>query len=253
MLIFMKIDTILSEIGLNGNKGAVYIAALEIGTGTVQDIAKVANLPRTTVHGILLHLHTLGLLSVINRGRTKIFTAESPEKLKTLLKEKERQIDSVMPELLLLRHISDARPRVRFYEGLAGVKTVFEDTLTVKNKFLMGVLSMEDLFKFPGKDFMDDYTKRRVEAGIKLHVVRSEVKEVEEAWPSSKKENRELHYAPSSMVFPMTMYLYDQKVGIIGTQKEMFGMIIESADFFQTQKNLFDVIWQVSKVGKRID
>lgn len=51
----------------------------------------------------------------------------------------------------------------------------------------------------------------------------------------------------------MTVYLYDNKVGIIGTEKENFGMIIESLDFYQTQKNLFDVLWQVTRVGKRRD
>ncbi|MBI3115331.1 MAG: transcriptional regulator TrmB, partial [Candidatus Kerfeldbacteria bacterium] len=40
---------------------------------------------------------------------------------------------------------------------------------------------------------------------------------------------------------------------IIGTEKETFGMIIESEDFYQTQKNLFEVLWDVSRIGKRVD
>lgn len=249
----MSIIKVLNEVGLSGKKGDVYLANLELGTGTVVEIAKKAGMQRTTVHEILQHLAQMGLVSTAIQGRAKVFTAESPDKIKKILNEKERKLDVILPELLLLRHASSSRPRVRFYEGQAGAKTVFEDTLTVKDKFLMGILSMEDLFKFPGKDYMNDYTHRRVRAGIKLNVIRSDMKEVEETWPSSKKENRELHYAPSGLVFPMTMYLYEQKVGIIGTQKETFGMIIESADFFLTQRNLFEVIWQVSRVGKRMD
>jgi hypothetical protein len=53
------------------------------------------------------------------------------------------------------------------------------------------------------------------------------------------------------LLFPMTVYLYDKKVVTIGTEKEPFGMIIESADFFQTMKNLFDVLWQVSRAGRK--
>jgi len=30
-------------------------------------------------------------------------------------------------------------------------------------------------------------------------------------------------------------------------------MIIESSEFYQTQKNLFEVMWQVTRVGKRVD
>ncbi|HLD20422.1 MAG TPA: hypothetical protein VJB93_04235, partial [Patescibacteria group bacterium] len=61
------------------------------------------------------------------------------------------------------------------------------------------------------------------------------------------------HYAPQDMIFPMTIYIYDKKVGIIATQKENFGMIIESEDFYTTLKNLFEIMWQVTRVGGKID
>lgn len=249
----MRIDKLLEEFGLAKTKGTVYLAALETGSGSVQDIAKRAGLPRTTTHEILQALTSVGLVHFVTRGRTRIYSAESPEKLKVLLKEKERKLEAALPELLSHFYTKSTRPRVRFYEGVEGVKTVFEDTLTVKNKILLGILSMEDLYKIPGKEFMDDYVNRRVGAGIKLKVIRSETKEVEQIWASSTKEARELHYAPHDMIFPMTVYLYDNKVCLIATQKENFGVIIESVDFYQTCKNLFDVLWQVTRVGKRVD
>lgn len=249
----MRLEKLLDEFGLSGTKGTVYLAALRVGTGTVYEIAKSAELPRTTVHEILQQLMGLGLINFTSKGRTKIYTVESPEKLATILKEKERKLASAMPELLSQFHSTGTRPRVRYYEGAEGVKRVFEDTLTVSDKKLLGILSMEDLYQIPGKEFMDTYVKQRVSKGISLRVIRSEGKEVEGTWPSSAEENRELHYAPHGFIFPMTMYLYDKKVAIIGTRKESFGMILESEDFYQTQKNFFEIVWQVSKVGKRVD
>lgn len=249
----MSIESALSDVGLTKNKGVVYLAALEAGSASAQTIASIAELPRTTTHEILQHLVMLGLVSFVVKGRTRVYTAESPAKLKTLLKDKERKLESVLPELASLLNVAGAKPRARFYEGVAGVKTVFEDTLAVKNKTLRGILSMEDLYKIPGKEYMDDYVDRRVGGGIKLRVIRSEAKEVEETWPTSAGENRDMHYAPKDMVFPMTIYIYDGKVGIIGTQKENFGMIIESEDFSDTLKNLFEVLWQVTRAGKRKD
>lgn len=249
----MQIQEVLEEFGLSKNKGVVYLAALNTGTGSVQEIAKRAHLPRTTVHEILQYLLSLGLVGFINRGRTRMYSVEPPAKLKLLLKEKERLLESVLPELTSIFNTKGVRPRVRFYEGIEGVKTVIEDTLTARNKVLLGILSMEDLYKIPGKEFMDDYVKQRIELGIKLKVIRSEVKEVGETWPSSEKELRELHYAPAEMIFPMTVYLYDKKVSLTGTQKENFGMIIESEDFYLTFKNMFEVMWQVTRVGKKKD
>jgi len=249
----MTLQSTLAELGLGKNKGIVYLAILEIGTGSTYEIAKKSNLPRTTVHEILQHLVVLGLISFINKGRTRIYSAEKPNKLKTILQDKERKLEHILPELASRLNTTGIKPRVRFYEGIEGIKTVFEDTLTVKNKTLRGILSMQDLYEIPGEKYMCNYTKRRIEAGIKLKVIRSEVKEIKEVWPSSRRENRELHYATKDIVFPMTMYLYDNKVAIIGTQRENFGMITESSDFYKTQKTFFEVLWQVSKVVKTID
>lgn len=244
----MQIESILKELGLNKNKGIVYMAALVVGYGTAQDIAKKARLPRTTVHEILQQLVSMGLVGFINKGeRKRFYNVEPPAKLRTLLKEKERLLETALPALFSLMNKKGMRPQFLFFEGSEGIKTVFEDTLTVHNKLLLGILSMEDLYHVPGKDYMDEYVKRRVETGIHLRVIRSERKEVEETWPTSVKEHRELHYAPTETIFPMTVYIYDNKVGIIGTEKETFGMIIESNEFSQTLRNLFETMWLATK------
>jgi sugar-specific transcriptional regulator TrmB len=249
----MKIEQVLSSLGLTKNKGLVYLTLLQLGSGGAQEIANKANLPRTTVHEILQQLLVLGVVSYISHGRSRVYAAEPPDKLKYLLKDKERQLESVLPEMFSMFNTGGIKPKVRYYEGVVGIKTVFEDTLTVVNKTLCGILSMADLFKIPGKDFMTDYTNRRIKAGIKLKVIRSEINEVEETWPYSVRELRELHYANKEMIFPMTMYFYDNKVAIIGTEKENFGMIIESADFYKNQTNFFEVLWEVTRVAKRVD
>lgn len=247
----MNIAKVLEEFGLSKTKGAVYLAVLSVGTGRAQEIAVQAGLPRTTTHEILNQLLTMGLVSLTTRGRTRIYTAENPQKLKNILKEKERKLDSILPELSSLLNTTGVRPHIRFYAGISGIKTVFADTLTSRSKLLRGILSMEDLYRVPGAEYMDWYIQERINAGITLQVIRSEQKEVGEVWLSSGTEKRELRYAPANQIFPMTVYLYDNKVGLIGTQKENFGMIIESADLYQTFNNLFTVMWEVSRVAKK--
>lgn len=245
-----KIQAILKECGLSASKSQVYLAALQVGTGTAQDIAAKAGIPRTTAHEILQQLKNEGLVNFTTKGRTLFFTAEKPTKIQSMLRDRERKIANVMPELLSLYKTAGSRPSVRVYEGREGVKTVLEDTLTSTTKKLYGILSMTDLYDVPGKEYMKEYVERRVAQGITLQVIRSEEKEAESTWPTSEGELRELRYAPRSFIFPMTVYLYDNKVAIISTQKEMFGMIIESHDFYATIKNLFDIMWQVSRVPK---
>lgn len=249
----MDVKKILSELGLTKTKADVYLAALQVGVGSAEDISIRAGIPRTTCFEIMQYLSSLGLASYTNKGRKRIYTVEKPNKLQKLLNEKEKRLNAVLPELLSLYNTAGVRPKVRIYEGVEGIKTIFEDTLTTQDKKLFGILSMEDLYEIPGKKFMDDYVERRIVTGISLYVLRSQQKEVGETWPSSEKEKRELRYATQNLIFPMTVYMYDNKVSVIGTKKERFGMIIESQDFYLTFKNLFDVMWQVSKITKKAD
>ena len=162
-------------------------------------------------------------------------------------------MQDILPQLKSFQQSKGKRPTIRMYEGIEGVKAVFEDTLTSRYKTLLGILSMADLYKIPGKKYMDHYVERRIAKDYSLRVIRSEQKDIEETWPSSTSELRSLRYAPQGIIFPMTMYIYDQKVGIIGTEKEAFGTIIESADFYQTQKNLFEIVWDVSRQVKEVN
>lgn len=249
----MQVHETLIKVGIEGKKLEVYFAILGLGSASAQEIAKRANLKRTTVVEILEGFISRGIVSVSTIKRTRYFTAEPPRKLLTLLEEQEREVRAILPELEALFGRSHTKPKVRFYEGLEGIKTVYEDTLTTTAKSLRAILSMRDLYEIPGKDFMDDYVTRRIGTGIKLQVIRSEQKEVEDTWRASRRELRELHLAPSEMIFAMTMYLYDNKVALIGTQKENFGVIFESKDFFDLQSHLFDVLWQVTRVLKPMD
>ena len=133
-IINMKLEKFLQEFGLSKSKADVYIASLQVGTGSAADIAMTVNLPRTTTHEILQQLVSLGLVSYIMIGRTRMYSAEKPTKLKNILQEKERHLEGVLPELLSLYNTSGTRPKIRRYDGVAGIKTVFEDTLTVSDK-----------------------------------------------------------------------------------------------------------------------
>lgn len=243
----MPIVDSLKEFGLKEKEAKVYLVLLELGEAKAHTIAHKAGIARPTAYDILEKLSTDGLVGAYDKKKIRHYTANEPEKIKQNLLEKQRAFDMVLPELKSVYNKLKAKPKISFFEGIEGTKTVFNDTLTAPDKQLRGLLSMYDLFKTPGKTFMDGYVKRRVDGGFALRVIRSRPKEVMETWPSSNEENRQLRYAPEPMIFDMTIYLYANKVGLISTTKENFGMIIESEEFARTMGYLFEALWQVSK------
>lgn len=243
----MSLVSDLKKIGFDEKKARVYTALMELGTAKANAIAKKADIERPTTYDILGKLSKEGLVSQFEKRGVKTYTIENPEKLRSNLREQEQHLNHLLPELRSLYGTSEIKPRIRFFEGTGGIKTALLDTLTSHEKILRGILSMTDLYTIPGKKFMDEYIKQRVERGYALHVIRSRPKEVDPRdWPTSLQEHRELRYAPPDMVFSMTTYFYDNKVALISTEKEQFGMIIESEEYSQNMRHLFSALWQIS-------
>jgi len=240
----------LKTFGLTPNQIDIYLATLELGEAKAQDIAKKAKILRTTTYEVLEQLKEMGLISQSNRKGVRFYMAEPPKKLDQLLDSKKRSIRDILPELESIYNIGEFKPKIRYYEGLEGLKSVYEDTLSVSNKRLYGILSMEDLFETVGEAYMNDYVERRIKTGVHLQVIRSKSKEVRPIWHGVPQEFRSLRYAPEGSIFPLTMYIYDNKVTLLSSKRENFGLIIESKEYMQTQKALFDVLWSVSTVPK---
>lgn len=249
----MDIISVLEGLGMNENKAKAYLACLELGTATATQIANKARVRRTTIYEILNDLQHSGLINSTPKGHATLFTAEPPEQLKLVLKQKEKSVEKILPDLHSIFNVSGIKPKVRFYEGIAGVRTVFMDTLTVKNKVLHSMLSIADLYEFIGKDWFHEYTAERIATGAKLFVIRPESKEVEGVFPTSTKDNREVRLTPRGMEFSLTQYIYDNKVALISTAKEGYGMIIESEENYKMQLHLFNILWDVSRITKKID
>jgi sugar-specific transcriptional regulator TrmB len=213
----------------------------------VHEIALKARVSRSSTYEILEKLAEDNFVSFYDKQKIRHYVASDPEIFKKNLESKQYAFNIILPELRSIYNRLKSKPKITFHEGVDGIKTVFEDTLNSQDKTLRGILSMEDLFKVPGKKYMDDYVKRRVEKGFSLNVIRSKPKEVAPEWPAGPEERRDLRYPPDGMVFDMTTYVYDNKVGIISTEKENFGLIIESEEFSKTMRQLFEVLWKVSE------
>ncbi len=244
----MTTEEALAQIGISGKRARFYLAALELGQAPVHLVAQKAGISRTTAYDVLARLAQDGLVTRVEKDGRYHVTAEDPKRLLSVLEDRRRTVESLVPELRSLYNFSALKPRIRFYEGAEGLKTVLYDTLECRSKQLLGILSMTDLLEVPGRVEMEEYIARRIARGIHLRVVRSRVKDAgEHVWPTSVEDLRELRYAPDGIVFTMTTWTYDEKVSIISSRREHFGMIIESQEFSHLMTNLFTVLWAVSQ------
>jgi HTH-type transcriptional regulator, sugar sensing transcriptional regulator len=244
----------LLDIGLDEKEAAFYLAALEHGQGTVRELAEAAGITRTNAYDVLNRLMRRGLLALFETDSPKrtFVVAEEPTRLAEMVAERQRIVDGALPELRALYNQTHARPRIRFYQGDDGVRSVMAATLHSRSD-LVGILSVQDLLVSPGREYMSSYVEQRVARGLALKVVRSRETEAEAMWRTDRDALREVRLAPAGQVFSMTMLVHDDVVSIIASRRENFGLTIESHEFAVTQRNLFETLWSASRPDDQRD
>ncbi len=122
----------LQTLGFSQKEAQVYLASLELGEATTQDIANHARVSRPTTYLILETLLGRGLMSTWDDGGgRRLYRAASPEKLTMLIEaeerkmeEKKRGIKQMIPMLFALGHSQDNKPHIQYLEGEEGVMAV---------------------------------------------------------------------------------------------------------------------------------
>lgn len=238
----------LKNIGLSDEEAAVYTAALELGPATVLEIARKTGLNRTTLYGVTERLTEKRLLVRSLAEKRTLYVAEPPEKLSLLLKERLSKLDELLPELLLLGRGRTFKPKVKYLEGLEGIKNVYRESLQSKEKTLLGFVGIERLTvksnlltHFWEKEYIPERKKRQLFG-------RLIVPDNAEGRAFKSKDavsSRECRLVPaSSYNFEGEIFMFENTVAFISyTEEEEFALLIESKAIAKTLKMIWQIVW----------
>lgn len=242
----MKLNDVLENLGMSDKETRVYLAALEIGASPASEIALRANLNRVTAYDILEKLIRKGFISTYTQKKVKYFAATDPDIIREDYRQKYMNFKSALPDLRRL-HGKTSHPRVRYYEGLEGIKKIYTDTLTAKTEILNYADSKSIREFWPEYD--NEYVRRRVKKKIYLRGISPRDEYGEKVVAENKKNHREIRLVPpGKFSFANEINVYDDKVSIISFGKnELLGMIIESPEIAETQRAIFMMAWSFAK------
>jgi predicted DNA-binding transcriptional regulator len=170
-------EEILRSIGLSLNESKVYEALLHLGEASVQDISLKSGVHRRNVYDSLAKLVEKGLASEIFVKGEKHFKAMHPQKILSLLREKESNFLTKLPEMEAKYEAVEPEEEAHLYRGIEGVKNYLRDILKTKEDvFFIGAKAM---WLDPRlKHFLPHFQKERKRLGIKFyHLFDHEVKE----------------------------------------------------------------------------
>lgn len=205
----------LRKLGLKEKEVAVYLAALELGYTSVQNIAKKAEISRPTAYEVINGLIRRGLMKEIKRkgsvkGERSFFAAESPDNLLGLLRVQKRELEEKEREFI--RIISSLRAKYNL-AGQSEIRTFEGEEIKV---------------------LLDDFAQSRT-GEITFVGSSSLLKKWEEKLADIKKRLGEINLKKSKKEIEGAMIIYDKLIYLPSSQK---ALLIENKEIVELIKIL---------------
>lgn len=228
-----------------GKQDEVYLALLELGTGSVVEISKKAGTKRPNTYLVLDELKKRSLVSEVPEANRTVYVAEDPRVLENNLKQKLSDFSELLP-FLRAKHNRGTKPKIRFYEGKEALhKLYLNEVFPAESIYFYGTQVGKLLSIFP--TLFDDWEKywwpkQKKKPGSVLEVVSNEPRDIEYA----KKviNEREVRILPKDK----SSFLADNAVTLdkvfIFSLDHLFTVVIESEDLAKTYRTMVELAWQ---------
>ncbi len=245
----MNLDKKLENLGLNQKESKVYIALLELGQASAQEVSSKTALNRATTYVILESLIKKELVRNLIRKKKTFFTVESPLQIIEMLNDKQKDISSkldvakeIMPELEMLCRVTSQKAKVKFYEGKEGVLMIQKDLFKEKPRIVEEIFNLNNtLDVFPPSPA--DHRKKSDKKKIKVRSIAIyDPKKIVPKLPLLYKEERK--YLPyNKFPFNADFSIYKNKVVLLSWRKKIMGIVIENKDIADAMRSLFTLAW----------
>jgi len=234
----MEPKEILQKLGLTDNEARVYLALLELGPSLAGQISRKTGVHRRNIYDITERLIEKGLIGYIVKNNRRLFEAANPERLKEILKEKQRELEEALPNLTLLYQKTKEKQETNFYKGIEGLKTIFQEQVTGKSKEILILGASSSAFEVL-PFYFKWYDKDRVKKKIKARIIASN--------KLPKIPLSEIRYLPQKYSNPLAINIYGDKVAIILWKKPPLTIVIKEQEIADSYRKYFELMWKIGK------
>lgn len=232
--------TAIEEAGLTKIEAKVYVALLGEGPSATGIIIKKTGLHKATVYQTLERLQEKGIVSYAIKEKIKIFQAVNPNVLLEQLKEKEANLQKILPELQQKSRLSKEKIKSEIYHGRKGIISVYRDILRYNEYFHLG--AGIPIIEILGP-FYYQFQKIKKEKRIKSKIlVSKKIKGTE----IEKSIVGEYKFLPEEFEAPINTIIYGNKIAII-VWSDMTAFVLESKETNKAYRKYFEMVWSLAK------
>ena len=235
----------LTELGLNEKEANVYVSALSAGPSPILKIAQAAGLKRTTVYSVIESLKQKGLMTIELKGWKKLFAAEDPEKLETILETRRLKFKNLLPEFSALYNLKGGESFIKYYEGLEAMKSVYEGLIRdVRPHEDYSIIADQRRWYELAPEFFEDFTRRRAKLPINIRMLLQDTLTARKFKKHEKIYNLKIKFLPEGTSLITNLVVIPKKVMIHQLTPPIMAMVIENKSIVQMHQQLFELIWR---------
>lgn len=247
----------LTLLGLTDNQAEIYLLLLKQGLTSLLELSRQTSINRTTIYRIVEDLKKLNLAEEVLDDRGIKVKAVPPENLQLLLTKKEAELTNLKSNLndliTNLSAITDQpvpSTQVVYCRGQSGLKQLLWNVLKARGESVG--YGYGDWNQSVGKDFAEKLRAER----IKRKIFDREIQNTDQAGPMSNWTNlKDYHQIYQARFIPRKIidikhdtYIYNDVFSFFNfCGDELFGIEIHNPEIAKTQKQIFEVLWQLAK------
>lgn len=241
----------LVQSGLSPEQARIYETLITKGPSLASDCARRGMVSRTLTYKVLAELQEIGLVEKKEEpGKVAIFVAAHPLKLKEIIEKRQQAakdalsaLEGVMSQMSSTYNVAGGKPGIEFFEGMSGIATVLNDTLSAKEVIYTyaDLKAIDDVYR----DLNKDYLEKRKRRGVEKRGILADTpftRAMLASYDTSVTDSRLIKYseAPSKTIVQM----YDGKTSyIVMDGAEPISMIVHDPHVTAAHRAIFEVMW----------
>lgn len=244
----MQLAQELLNVGLSAKEADVYLAGLQLGYSSVQEIAERAGINRTTAYTHIRNLISRGLINAVERMGKIYYVAERPEKLKFIYEQQEQEmrrkkevLENLMPQLDSIYSLAKDKPSARYYSYAkeSDLELVRKEIEECRANEMFNIFNYEE-----HKDYINKAHIARILESVgkfsAIYIARNKVIDVR-IQPFLGNKKFQVKFLPEAKFnFLSEVLIADDNVYIAGRGDQL---VIKDKLFSQTMSLVFQALW----------
>lgn len=239
-------ENFLEQLGLTNMEAKAYDLSLELGAFAASILASRLGIPRTTARYICESLVQKKLMTETKKANTKIFVAENPTKLYSILYAEQENLDRKKNQLAItIKELQEKYnpkaklPKITFYEGIDGIERLANEMISRQSDLFS--FSAGDYFLLKQPELIEKFRSKSIKKYKNVYVFRA---------PKYK----QLHKDNTQSIHRYFRFIEELKIDIQITEDRLsiislensspMGILITHQDIVNGFKQIFSELWR---------